>query len=43
MLPGGVPCFSSGAPADVLSGAGLICEAEQDIDQGVVQTVWMRG
>lgn len=42
-LPAGVPCFSAGQPSDVLAGAGLVRRAGQQIDPGVMQTMWMRG
>lgn len=42
-LPGGMPCFSKGQPAGVLAGLGLVRERVEEIEPGVVQTVWARG
>jgi hypothetical protein len=41
-LPGGIPCFSTGRPAEALERAGLRKSGAQEIDPGVVQTVWRR-
>jgi hypothetical protein len=41
-LAGGTPCFSKGHPRFVLPGAGLEARDMDVIDQGVVQTTWVR-
>lgn len=39
-LPGGVPCFSTGTPAQALERAGLRKSGAEEIDPGVVQSHW---
>ena len=42
LLPGGVPCFSTGGPAEVLHAAGLHPAETEALDTGVKLTVWRR-
>lgn len=39
-LPGGVPCFSAGHPAEVLARLGLVRDTATEIEPGVVQSHW---
>ena len=41
-IPDGVPCFSSGSPADALTGAGLAVAAVEPLDPGVTLSIWRR-
>ncbi len=39
-IPDGVPCFSGGTPAEVLAGAGMRTGEPEELDAGVMLTVW---
>lgn len=41
-IPGGVGCFSTGAPAEVLRAAGLRPAESEPLDIGVMLTMWRR-
>ena len=41
-IPDGVPCFSNGAPAKMLAGAGMKAPETEELDPGVRLTVWRR-
>jgi hypothetical protein len=41
-IPDGVPCFSGGAPAMMLAGAGLHPAEPEALDAGVTLTAWAR-
>jgi hypothetical protein len=41
-IPDGVPCFSSGPPAQVLASAGMTPDPPEKLEPRVVLTVWRR-
>jgi hypothetical protein len=41
-IPDGVPCFSTGRPADVLAASGMRRGATEELDVGVSLTTWRR-
>ena len=41
-IPDGMPCFTGGRPAEVLTEAGLIATQPEPLDPGIDLTVWTR-